>query len=83
MGEVVNITCFSKDGVPPAQFQWFIEQDTESIDITTNSTSADGESILLLTAERNHNGSDIVCKVTQRGFFDERNSSTLLTVMCE
>ena len=82
LGIIEEIICSSKNGFPPAQFQWFIDNGNSAIDITDNSTSSDGESILWYMAERSHNGSEIVCKVTQ-GMSNDRYVKKSLFVMCE
>ena len=83
VGITEEIFCSSKNGNPPAQFQWSIDDGRNEIDITDNSTSGDGESMLGYTAQRSHNGSEIVCEVTQQGISNDRYVREPLFVMCE
>ena len=78
-----TFTCTSKNGSPPPQFEWYLTDGSNVIDVTENATSTDGETKLHYVPRREHNQFNVVCNVVQEGSPGEREISEILTVKCE
>ena len=78
-----TFTCISSGGFPPAQFQWFIEEGNNIVNITDESVPGNGFSEVVYVAKKEDNGKNITCTVKQVEDAPERVTRKKLTILCK
>ena len=83
LNSVEIFTCISSGGFPPAQFQWFIEEGNNIVNITDESFPGNGYSDIVYVAKKEDNGKNITCIVKQVEGAPEQVTRKKLTILCK
>ena len=81
--EISPLTCSSEGGSPPAQIKWFLDDGESEVEITDDRNSTEDISVLFYTPKKEHNGAEIVCKVSQEGLDNDREAREQVKVLCK